>query len=102
MTPAIVQLLAELYRRESAYEKAYNRASGFMHSRVHTGALSREEVDGANRLQMKGLDSKTIKDLKDDIRAHLWSYERRVHDPEMHALVMLGLMREASPEPEVW
>ena len=51
---------------------------------------------------MKGLDSKTIKDLKDDIRAHLWSYERTVHDPEMHAPVILGLMREAAPEPEMW
>lgn len=99
MTPAIVQLLAELSQREPAYKKAYNRASGFMYSRVHARTLPRAEVDGPNCLQMKGLELKTNNDLKEDLHAHLYSFRRKCYDPDMHVTILLGLMQEAAAEP---
>jgi hypothetical protein len=98
MTPAVVQLLAELAQREPAYKKAYNRASGFMYSRVHARTLPRSEIDGPDRLQIKGLESKTNNDLKEDLHAHLHSFRRKVYDPDMHATILLGLMQEAADE----
>jgi hypothetical protein len=98
MTPAVVQLLAELAQREPAYKKAYNRASGFMYSRVHAGALPRAEIDGPNRFQIKGVESKTKEGLKEDIHAHLYSFRRNCYDPDMHVTILLGLMQEAAAE----
>jgi len=100
MTPVIVQMLAELSQRESAYEKAYNRASGFMYSRVHAGTLARAEVYGPNRFQIKKVESKTNEGLKEDIHAHLYSFRRTCYDPDMHVTILLGLMQKASPGSE--
>ena len=99
MTPVIVQMLAELSQREPTYEKAYNRASGFMYSRVHAGTLPRAEVYGPNRFQIKRVESKTNKGLKEDIHAHLYSFRRTCYDPDMHVTILLGLMQEAADEP---
>jgi hypothetical protein len=99
MTPAVVQLLAELAQREPAYKKAYNRASGFMYSRVHAGTLARAEVYGPNRFQIKRVESKTNEGLKEDIHAHLYSFRRTCYDPDMHVTILLGLMQKAAAEP---
>lgn len=59
MTPQIVQMLAVLASRGPAYGKVYKRANGFMHARVHSHALPREQVHGPNRIVLKDVDSKS-------------------------------------------
>ena len=95
MTPQIVQLLGALADREPAFRKTHNRASGFLYSRIHAGTLPRSEVDGPNRIVLKGLDSKSSESLKEDIHAHLHSYRMKVYDPDMHASILIRLMDEA-------
>jgi hypothetical protein len=95
MTPAIVQMLEELANREPAYRAVYSRASGFMHSRVHSGKLAREKVYGPSRTVLRGLSDKSSKALKEDLRDNIRSFG---FDADMHGNVLMDLMDKAAAQ----
>ena len=95
MTPAIVQMLAELADREPAYRLVHDRASAFMHSQVHSGKLDREKVYGPTRIVLRGLKEKPAKALKDDLCDNIECFK---FDADMHGLVLMDLMNKAAAE----
>lgn len=95
MTPAIVQMLAELADREPAYRPVHDRASAFMHSQVHSGKLAREKVYGPTRTILRCLKGKSAKALKDDVRDNIECFK---FDADMHGLVLMDLMNKAAAE----
>ena len=95
MTPAIVQMLAELADREPAYRAVHDRASAFMHSRVHSGKLAREKVYGPTRTVLRGLKEKSAKALKEDACHNIECFK---FDADMHGIVLMDLMNKAVAE----
>jgi len=95
MTPAIVQMLAELADREPAYRHVHDRASAFMHSQVHSGKLARGKVYGPTRTILRSLKGKSAKALKDDVRDNIECFK---FDADMHGLVLMDLMNKAAAE----
>jgi hypothetical protein len=95
MTPAIVQMLAELADREPAYRSVHNRAVGFMHNRVHSGKIEREKVYGPTRTILPRVKEKSAETLKEDVRDNLECFK---FDADMHGIVLIYLMDKAALE----
>jgi hypothetical protein len=95
MTPAIVQMLAELSDREPSYRPVYNRASGCMYSRVHSGALPRAQVYGPSRIVLRGLDGKSSQALKENLRDNIECFK---FDADMHGIVLMDLMDKVAAD----